>query len=54
VQNIVGKILLYAGISVMIIGVILSFVMSTLTTTTDYGIEYVQVDDHYFVVIVIL
>lgn len=49
VQNIVGKILLYAGISIMIIGVILSFVMSTLTTTTDYGIEYVQVDGGFII-----
>jgi len=53
VQNIVGKILLYAGISVMLIGVILSFVMSTLTTTTDYGIEYVQVDGGFIISLMI-
>lgn len=53
VQNIVGKILVYAGISVMIIGVILSFVMSTLTTTTDYGMEYVQVDGGFIILLLI-
>lgn len=48
-QNTVGKILLYAGISIMLIGVILSFVLSNVTITTDYGIENVQVDGGFII-----
>lgn len=49
-ENTVGKILLFAGLSVMVIGILLSIIMmSNLTITTDYGVEHVQVDGGFII-----
>ncbi|WP_394190208.1 hypothetical protein [Paenisporosarcina quisquiliarum] len=49
-QNILGKILLYSGFIVIVIGILLSIIMaSNRAITTDYGIEYVQVDGGFII-----
>ena len=50
VQNIIGKILLFAGFIVVMIGILLSIIlMSNRAITTDYGTEYVQVDGGFII-----
>jgi len=49
-QKILGKILLYSGFIVIVIGILLSIIMaSNRAITTDYGIEYVQVDGGFII-----
>ncbi len=49
-QNTVGKILLFAGFIVVVIGILLSIIMmSNRAISTDYGIEYVQVDGGFII-----
>lgn len=54
VQNIIGKILLFVGYIVIVIGILLSIIMmSNRAITTDYGIEYVQVDGGFIILLLI-
>ena len=53
-HNTVGKILLYAGFIVVMIGILLSIIlMSNRAITTDYGTEYVQVDGGFIILLLI-
>ena len=43
-QNTIGKFLFYAGIGVMVIGIILSLIISNFTITNEFGTESVKTD----------
>jgi len=50
VQNTIGKILLFTGYVVIVIGILLSIIMmNNRAITTDYGIEYVQVEGGFII-----